>query len=733
MHNNNELSDVLTQLNPKILEEQIITSLANIQSVISKVDPLSVLIHMYDYNLSQHLMNPEDALHGNVHPAISKGMDLVQSMIVASKPTIDADSLNVDELKCFLDTLEKLYLTASMYLNIVPKDELIKYSQGMQMNVSGTLYPYFEEEHFRDLLLPYNKLFIDIFNVSAKDIMEGLMALSERLRTTEFIYYFINKGANELTADKILQIADYFDVEKITKWPVKFIKSLALQPGDKTDFLMDIPNVMFKEMPIKYKPFICVEGKYYCFSVNNLMDNFYRSVMRALRGQDKSLVNVIGEIQQSVSEEIPFKLFNKILPTAQIFKNVYYKASVGANGKNEWCECDGLILFDDVMIIVEVKGGALSPVSPFSDEDAYKKSLRALAQNPYEQSLRLFEEYNRTNEIEIYSRENKKRYKLIETINNVKFIQACCVTLDDFNEIAAHIEKTEFIKESALPVWCISINDLRVYPEIFDSPSIFMNYLYQRSLASKNPAIKTNDELDHIGLYFEYNNYSMTISEMLKEVEANDVVIPSHRDEINMYMAGKINDKFGEEDSENFFEVQFGPIEKPKQNMDPIFEQLIRLLDSTRDNLCIRAARYLLLLATGTRENVREFISSRTQKLLLHKKQFWTPYVAYNYKKEDREDKLPVIMLFLLNASNKLFKDPVERKRFLMERVMHDDEPILCVVLGVNKDKKLTKAITQIITPEQFQILSESAYDTLKHNRQKIGRSRRFKEFSNER
>ncbi|MGR5910852.1 hypothetical protein ACT7C4_23610 [Bacillus pacificus] len=76
--------------------------------------------------------------------------------------------------------------------------------------------------------------------------------------------------------------------------------------------------------------------------------------------------------------------------------------------KNEWCECDGLILFDDVMIIVEVKGGALSPVSPFSDEEAYKKSLRALAQNPYEQSLRLFEEYNRTNEIEIYSKEAKK-------------------------------------------------------------------------------------------------------------------------------------------------------------------------------------------------------------------------------------------------------------------------------------------------------------------------------------
>ncbi|QWH59504.1 hypothetical protein EXW39_04720 [Bacillus mycoides] len=733
MKNMNDLSDVLTQFNPKILEEQIITSLSNIQNVISKVDPLSILIHVYGHNLAQHLTNSEDAVYGNVTPSISKGMDLLQSMIVSSTPTINKDSLNVDEFQWFLDNLGTLYFNASMYVNIVPKEELIKYSQGMQMNVSGTLYPYFEEEHFRDLLLPYNKLFMDTFNVSAEDIMKGLIALSERLRTTDFIQCFIDKGVHELTTDNILRIAAYFDVEKITKWPVEFIKSLALQPGDKTGFLIDISNVMFKEMPIKYKPFICVEGKYYCFSINNLVDNFYRSVMRTLRGRNKNLVNVIGEIQQSVSEAVPFKLFNKILPTSQIFRNVYYKAPVGANGKNEWCECDGLILFDDVMIIVEVKGGALSPVSPFSDEEAYKKSLRALAQNPYEQSLRLFEEYNRTNEIEIYSKENKKRYNMIRTINNIKFIQACCVTLDDFNEIATQIEKTEFIKESALPVWCVSINDLRVYPEIFDSPSIFMNYLYQRSLASKNPTIKTNDELDHIGLYFEYNNYSLSISEMLKEVEANDVFISSYRDEIDMYMTGKVNEKLVEEGSENFFKMLFGPIEKPKQKMDPIFEQLIRLLDSTRDKLCIRAARYLLLLDSGTRETVREFISSRTQKLLLHKQQFWTPYVAYNYKKEDREDKLPVIMLFLLNASNKLFKDPVERKRFLMERVMHEDEPILCVVLGVNKDKELTKAITQIITPEQFQILSESAYETLKHNRQKIGRSRRFKEFSSER
>ncbi|MDA7027243.1 hypothetical protein PJ311_11540 [Bacillus sp. CLL-7-23] len=106
-----------------------------------------------------------------------------------------------------------------------------------------------------------------------------------------------------------------------------------------------------------------------------------------------------------------------------------------------------------------------------------------------------------------------------------------------------------------------------------------------------------------------------------------------------------------------------------------------------------------------------------------------TPYMAFNYKKEERNSELPVIMIFLLHASNKLFKDVVQRKRFLMERVIFEDEPTYCVLVGMNKNKELTKVITHIIGLEQFQMLPESSYKLLKSTREKIGNSRKFKEF----
>ena len=716
-------------------EKNIEDSLIKIRSTISKANPLITMVQLHVLKFFKHFGDIEASVHGNIRPFENKMLDITQSLIVSSDLKTGTRCLDKDEINEYMEELESLFTAATIYVNIAQKDDLIKYSQGMQMNVSGTLYPFFEKDHFTDMLSPYTDLFNEIFGITSFDLVEGLLAISRHLRTMGFMGVLQDSGASseeELSKEVFLNLAEYFNVESITGWPIEFIKELSLQQGECKDFYDNDLQVMIKEAPIKYKPFIGIGDKYYCFSIDNLIDNFYRTVLRAMRRKKRSISNKINDIQKDLSEALPFKLFKTILPTAQTFQNVFYKAPVGANGKNEWCECDGIILFDDVMIIIEVKGGALSPVSPFSDEEAYKKSLNDLAKNPYEQSVRLYEEYMRAGKIEIYQKESKKSYKLINAIENSKFIQACCVTLDDFNEIASQIEKTEFIKNSDLPIWCISVNDLRVYPELFESPSLFLNYLYQRSHATRNPYIKLNDELDHLGMYFAYNDYSTRIREIAnEEKDIGEIYIDSHRDEIDAYMAREANSALDDEEGESFLDLLIGPAPKPKQEMEFMFEQLINLLDSTRDNICIRVARCLLILDPTTRDNLSEFLKSRSKKLLefRRRKAILTPYMALNYKKDDRIRELPIISIFLLHASNKLFKDVVQRKRFLMERVVNEDEPTYCILVGINNNKELKKVITQIIGPEQYQALPESVYKHLKSIREKISKSRNIKEF----
>lgn len=717
-----------------MLEKNIADSLTKIRSTIFKASPLITMVQLHVLKFFKHFGDIEASVHGNISPFENKMLDITQSIIVSSEVKIGTGCLDKDEITEYMGELEGLYTAANLYVNLAQKDDLIKFSQGMQMNVSGTLYPFFEKDHFTDMLSLYTDLLDENFGITSMDLVEGLLAISRHLRTIGFMEVLLESGASpeeELSEDVFLNLAEYFNVESITGWPREFIKELSLLQGECKDFYENDLQVLIKETPIKYKPFIGIGDKYYCFCIDNLIDNFYRTVLRALRRKNGSITNKINDIQKDLSEELPFKLFKTILPTARTYQNIFYKAPVGANGKNEWCECDGIILFDDVMIIIEVKGGALSPVSPFSDEEAYKKSLNDLTKNPYEQSLRFFEEYKKAEKIEIYQKESKKRYKMITAIEDIKFIQACCVTIDDFNEIASRIEKTEFIQSSDLPVWCVSVNDLRVYPELFSSPSLFLNYLYQRSHATRNPYIKLNDELDHIGMYFAYNDYSTRVSEIANEEEhIGEIYIDSHREEIDAYMARKINSALDDE-GESFLDLLIGPAPKPKQEMEFMFEQLINLLDSTRDDMCIRVARYLLLTDSNSRDSLSEFLTSRSRKLLefRRRKEILTPYMALNYKKGDRIRELPIISIFLLHTSNKVFKDVVQRKRFLMERVVYEDEQTYCVLIGINNNKEFKKVITHIIGSEQFQALPESAYRQLITTREKVSKSRNIKEF----
>lgn len=718
-------------LNLVELEVEISKKIKSIKEAVIETNPLVNIILIELYRVMNHIGNPEASIHGDVSPGLNKVQDLIQSILVTSSNDINSDKfIKEKEFKKLMKDIEQLYVANSMYINIVEKDDLIKYSQGMVTNVSGKLYPYFEDEHFTSLIGPYSKICEDAFGLTSEDIVEGLHKISMQLRTNGLMKIIPNlEDAIEYSdEEKIYDFAEYFNVEVITGWPIEFIQQFSLIIGELNGYYQQDLEVMNKELPQKYKPFLKYGDKFYCFSIDNLLDNFYRSFVKVLRKVKPKLSSEINEIQKALSEELPFDLLEKLLPKAKAYKNIYYKAPVGANGRNEWCECDGIIIYDDVMIIVEVKAGAISPATPFSDEESFKSSLKELTENPYNQTIRFYEEYLKNNKIEIYRKESKKKYQLITELKEVKFIQACCVTLDDLNEIAAQIEKTDLIQNSPLSVWCISVGDLRVYVEVLNSPSHFLNFLYQRTKASRNEHIKLNDELDHLGMYLAYNDYSNYVEELLGEFDENNGIasihFESHRDEINEYMAFKHIKKLGlDVDDFTLYDLKK---EKPKQGMESEFERLISLLDSSNDVMNIRVARYLLLLDSHTRGNIAEFLRTRTRKLIesRYKKIFYKPYAAYNYDNEYKIDEVPVIMIFIMESSSKLFKDILARKRFLMERVINLEEDTLCIIIGINREGNLKNVLTTSIEATSFKKLDRSSYELLMETRENIRSSR---------
>jgi preprotein translocase subunit SecA len=64
-------------------------------------------------------------------------------------------------------------------------------------------------------------------------------------------------------------------------------------------------------------------------------------------------------------------------------------------------------------------------------------------------------------------------------------------------------------------VWALSIDDLRVYSELFDNALTFLHFVEQRLRASQSAYVDLNDEMDHLGLYVAQNNYSQYAAELM--------------------------------------------------------------------------------------------------------------------------------------------------------------------------------------------------------------------------
>jgi hypothetical protein len=196
-----------------------------------------------------------------------------------------------------------------------------------------------------------------------------------------------------------------FDIETHTKWPDTLIQALSFAPGQARDFLVPPDSAAWptRIWPIFRRPFLRVEGKSYCFDHIAFFDRFYRHLVRLLRQTDVSTENEIKKIQSTTVERLAKSLFESLLPAAQSYANVFYE-----DGKGEWCEADLILLYKDVLLVVEVRSGAVTPTSPDEDLEAYFRSIQQLMVKPSSQANRLIAQV-KTGPVALFDSNNRSK------------------------------------------------------------------------------------------------------------------------------------------------------------------------------------------------------------------------------------------------------------------------------------------------------------------------------------
>lgn len=582
-------------------KEKIEDLIEKIKGKLALVSPLDLLNFLTSMNTLLHISTEVTSEMEEPYDAFlqSKSVEYIQSLMV---------SIEHDKSKeVCKDQQEEIYhkisgLCSELYSKLPPfymywtakqqelgklsseDTEYIVYAQ-MMSQVRGNQYQVFRIPVLRELLLPQEEIIQEIYNLSVSDVMFGLEKMEKNLSSGRLdAMKALKKQMDKLESfDGNVPDEDYmdesrkfvlqaggtalFEVKENTAWSDEFINDLSLGINEDESFFMDdeFPGWPIWNLPVQYKPFITIDGKAYCFDYNNLFDNFYVALQRAVRSHGSNYSVRWKDLQNYSSEKGVGRVFECLLPGCIVHHSNFYPLK-----KKESAENDILIEYKDVLLIVEVKAGTFVYTPAMKDYPAHKESFKKLVEKAEEQCIRV-KDYilGGTDKRRIFYTDDTLGVEAF-TLDREKYNQIYMfdVTVSDFNEFASQMEKVG-IANAQEGIIALSFNDLWVYKSYFTSPLQFVHYIRQRTIATETKEIVTSDELDHLGMYIHHNMYSLQVKAIGQSNRVNSV---GYRDELDKYFSSM---HIGKE------------YEKPSQHIPEEISRILQIAQDKNDTVTL--------------------------------------------------------------------------------------------------------------------------------------------------
>ena len=549
-----------------------------------------------------------------------RATEYIQSILVSSPKSLLAESEDDPSQTFFsiLENIKELHEVIQEFILClgVKLDELNpaidkntkKYMLELQLmySVRGQRYQVFESQYFEDLLPIHDDVFVELFGLDSSEIINGIKKLQYSLTQGKFdVMNHFHEVWDEYE-DKELEAEDFSspdiqsahldfydkffgtklrEVCEITKWTDSFVNELSWeQNATPTFFEQEFSGWPIIELPVFKRPFIKIDDISYCFDYFTFVDNFYRAIQKTITRLKPTYP--WSDYQKLASEKMVENVFEKLLHGSITYKSNYYPMN---SSTKQMAENDLIVIYDDTLFIVEVKAGSFVYTSPINDFNSHIRSYKALIEKADLQCYRTKQYFEKNKTGILYNEDGTEKARI--DLSYISSIYTMTVTVDNINALAAKAEKAEFLQLKSHSM-SIAVDDLMIYSEYFNSPLLFLHFIKQRSLATQEPMLALNDELDHLGMYIAHNCYPMQADLIPKGGIGHFV---GYREELDNYF-GKL------------YHPQLQP-KKPLQNIPDLFLKIINLLESRDIPFRSTIANYFLDFALDAKVDLSDKIS----------------------------------------------------------------------------------------------------------------------------
>ncbi len=613
------------------LEKDIREAIIRLREILAPLHPIPFLFNAYGEYFLAHMGIEDEASLTEDHAIALRMIDYCSSIFAASALPESPRLHTPDEFEQVKDCIRKLfdrtkhYVFWSRAIDVTSTNDRKAQAQAelttklvlQWIFVRSDRHSFFELPHYKTLLTALDSLLKRTLSVDATGLLFGLeKILDNAQRGLAAAGAIVSKLHKDSTAhpdfakvlslphderqDALARLAGLdptivedaiesffgprlFNVKKSTGWPPDLLDRLSYRPGEAAYFLStEKPGWPTLIWPIFQRPFLKIDdNEIYCFDYISFFDRFYRQLLRLLRELDPKCVEEINRSQSSAVEATASSLLAAIIPGSKVYKNAYYRVA------GEWFESDIIITYKDTLIAIEVRSGSLTPTSPDDDLPSYFRSIESLIVKPAMQAWRLLDAFANS-PLEIFdSNKGSRNLLVILHASDFHFTIPMAVSLDQLHMMGAYFANTisAIDNHATRPTWVLSLDDLRCFEKIFESPSIFLHYAKKRMAAAAEIAVEAHDEMDHLGLYFRENDYIQQTKDFSGKV-------------------GRIG--YSSDIDKYFFSLGAGePIARPGQKLSEQIAQLVRAGDACANPL----SRLLISLVLDGDDEFRNEIS----------------------------------------------------------------------------------------------------------------------------
>lgn len=273
-------------------------------------------------------------------------------------------------------------------------------------------------------------------------------------------------------------------------------------------------------------PIININGYYlvplfptFCQAVS---ETFYYDVIE----KDPDYLPEFEKRKGKVSEGRSFRYFSQAIPPDFLFPNPKFR-----DKKGEVEIADLIILFDDILLIVQNKSKLLTETAQKGDIEAVKTDLQNSIVKAYDQCVRAKKHLLAGKLISITNNRWKDVPLKISDIHKIYFV----ITLEDRFPILLLKDLESFedvdFKKDGYP-FVVNLYDLAIITSELSTPLEFIEYLEKRIELNSKGIVGIFDELDLLGYYLSSErDFQLPLSK--DEKRPNFVIFHGHWEEFN--------------------------------------------------------------------------------------------------------------------------------------------------------------------------------------------------------